>query len=143
MSNTPKTLDDIHAVLCEVLAAVRATKPAVPSGALPSLKPDADAPVPQPSAIIDDPGAVEIHFGKNTGKRIDDLTDRQLHWYSLEPEPRLKSDGTPFPPREQDVALRNACRQLWHDKKGTLGGAKKPAAAKSAPAPVDDENIPF
>jgi len=143
MSNTNKTLDDIHAALCEILAELR-KKPAAASSAQAPLKPMEPADIPQPSELVDDPGAVEIHFGKNSGKRIDDLTDRSLSWYCMEPEPRLKNDGTPFPPRDQDVKLRNACRQLWHDKKGTLVRAGGKPAAKAAPAAVDDDqNIPF
>lgn len=110
-----------------------------------------DAGVPQPTKLVDSPGDVVVHFGKNSGKPISELSERSLGWYAQDPEPRLDSAGKPFPPRDADVALRQACRQLWHLRKGTLAGVSEkiaaltsqPEAAKPAAATVDDENIPF
>jgi len=148
MSNTTtdKTLNDVVALLADILAELKA-KPAAPiwqgktQTAASSPTPTGD--VPQPTELVGDPGAVEIHFGKNTGKRIDDLSDNSLAWYAQD-QVRLKNDGTPFPPREQDTKLRNACRQLWHDKKGTLRDGKGQSAAAPKPAArLDDEAVPF
>ena len=140
---TDKILEDIR----DELVAIRlllAAKPAQASAPA-AQSSGADEPIPQPSELVAEPGAVEVHFGKNTGKRIDDLTERQLGWYAKEPEPRLDNSGKPFPPRAQDVALRNACRQLWHSRKGTLAGAPQPprAAPQAKQAQIDEENIPF
>jgi len=85
--------------------------------------------VPQPEKLVAAPGEVQVHFGKNAGKPIDELSERSLSWYAQDPEPRLDSSGKPFPPRDADVALRQACRQLWHLRKGTLKGVSDQIAA--------------
>ena len=95
--------------------------------------------LPLPTIEIVDAGSVLVHFGKNTGVPISQLTDKQLLWYGTERPASLKKDGTPFPPREADVQLLNACRTLWHQRKS---GA--PIALTSKPAATDDgESIPF
>ena len=95
--------------------------------------------LPLPTIEIVDAGSVLVHFGKNTGVPISQLTDKQLLWYGTERPAQLRKDGTPFPPREADVQLLNACRTLWHQRKS---GA--PIALVSQPAAADDgENVPF
>ena len=95
--------------------------------------------LPLPAIEIADAGSVQVHFGKNTGVPISQLTDKQLLWYGTEREPQLMKDGTPFPPRQADVHLLNACRTLWHQRKS---GA--PITLTSQPAATDDgESIPF
>ena len=95
--------------------------------------------LPLPTIEIVDAGSVLVHFGKNTGVPISQLTDKQLLWYGTERPAQLRKDGTPFPPREADVQLLNACRTLWHQRKS---GA--PITLTSQPAAADDgENIPF
>ena len=95
--------------------------------------------LPLPTIEIADAGSVQVHFGKNTGVPISQLTDKQLLWYGTERPAQLRKDGTPFPPREADVQLLNACRTLWHQRKS--GGA--PVTLVSQPAADDGENVPF
>ena len=95
--------------------------------------------LPLPAVEIVDAGSVQVHFGKNAGTPISSLTDKQLLWYGADRPAQLRKDGTPFPPREVDVQLLNACRTLWHQRKS---GA--PIALTSQPAATDDgESIPF
>ena len=95
--------------------------------------------LPLPSIAIADAGSVQVHFGKNAGTPISSLTDKQLLWYGADRPAQLRKDGTPFPPREADVQLLNACRTLWHQRKS---GA--PITLTSQPAATDDgENVPF
>ena len=93
--------------------------------------------LPLPTIEIVDAGSVLVHFGKNTGVPISQLTDKQLLWYGTERPAQLRKDGTPFPPREADVQLLNACRTLWQQRKS---GA--PIVLASQPAD-DGENVPF
>ena len=94
--------------------------------------------LPLPTIEIADAGSVQVHFGKNTGVPISQLTDKQLLWYGTERPAKLRKDGTPFPPREADVQLLDACRTLWHQRKS---GA--PIALVSQPAADDGEHEPF
>ena len=94
--------------------------------------------LPLPTIEIVDAGSVQVHFGKNTGVPISQLTDKQLLWYGTERPAQLMKDGTPFPPRQADVQLLNACRTLWHQRKS---GA--PITLTSQPAAADDENESF
>lgn len=95
--------------------------------------------LPLPAVEIADASSVQVHFGKNAGTPISSLSDKQLLWYGTERPAQLRKDGTPFPPREADVQLLNACRTLWHQRKS---GA--PITLTSQPAATDDgENVPF
>lgn len=116
-----------------------------------------DEPIPQPATIIANAGDVQIHFGKNQGKPLSSIGERSLSWYATEQPPRLDSSGKPYPPRPQEVILKNAARTLWHQLRGTLDTGRPtqqapaqpatppPAAAKptAAPSSADDENVPF
>jgi len=111
-----------------------------------------EGPPPQPTVLIDEPGDVQCHFGKNNGKPLSEMTERQLAFYASVKEPRLDSSGKAFPPRPQDVKLENAARQLWHRQKGSLT-AKEPernappprSAEPAKPASQEnlDEDVPF
>lgn len=72
--------------------------------------------LPLPEVWIENAGEVAVHFGKNAGTAISSLNDKQLLWYGAERAPSLKNDGTPFPPKDSDTLLKNACRTLWHDR---------------------------
>lgn len=107
--------------------------------------------IPQPTEVIADAGDVQIHFGKNNGVPLSQLNERSLSWYAQEQAPRLDSSGKPYPPRPQDVTLRNAARTLWHQNRGTLakGGAAAKSTAGAEELPIDssahvsDEEVPF
>jgi hypothetical protein len=101
-----------------------------------------------PTEIIADAGSVQVHFGKNKGVALSSLSERSVAWYAQEPEPRLGNNGKPFPPRPEDVLLRNAARTLIHQKRGTIPAVTEP---KAIPADsevttimsVNEEHVPF
>jgi hypothetical protein len=101
-----------------------------------------------PTEIIEDAGNVQVHFGKNKGVALSSLGDRSVAWYAQEPEPRIGNNGKPFPPRAEDILLRNAARTIIHQKRGTLPAVTAP---KAIPADHDvttimsvgDESVPF
>jgi len=143
------TLDLIHAELVRIREALEARPYAAgaPTHKAVATQPKTDE-VPMPSEIIANAGEVQVHFGKNKGVALSSLGDRSVAWYAQEPEPRLRNDGTPFPPRAEDVLLRNAARTIIHQKRGTL-----PAVSAPKPIPADsevttimsvgDESVPF
>lgn len=168
MSDTPAkpaTLDDILAELTAIrlILAARPTPAPVPIGA--SHQPTAarpatsstgaslgDVPIPQPSTIIANAGDVQIHFGKNNGKPLSEIGERSLSWYATDQAPRLDSSGKPYPPRPQEVILKNAARTLWHQLRGTLAtglpqgqapAPQPPRATTPAASSTDEENVPF
>ncbi len=107
-----------------------------------------DEEIPQPTEIVANAGDVQVHFGKNNGVALSKLGERSLSWYAQEQAPRLDSSGNPYPPRPQEITLRNAARTLWHQNRGTLGNvvATKPAPgefAESSSHPSDEEALPF
>jgi hypothetical protein len=93
------------------------------------------ADIQQPTEIVDNPGAVQVHFGKNKGRALADLGAKSVEWYAQEPEPRLRTDGSPFPPRAEDLLLRNAARTIVHQNRGTLAGGSAKLVLK------DDINV--
>ena len=139
------TLELIHAELVRIREALEARPYA--AGA-PAAKPASSFAktdeVPMPTEVIPNAGDVQVHFGKNKGVALSSLGDRSVAWYAQEPEPRLDSSGKPFPPRAEDVLLRNAARTIIHQKRGTLmNAAVQPPKASVTVASVDDENVPF
>ena len=133
------TLDLIHAELIRIREALEARPFATGAPAAKPAAPRSDE-VPMPTEIIADSGSVQVHFGKNKGVALSSLGERSVAWYAQEPEPRIGNNGKPFPPRPEDVLLRNAARTLIHQKRGTI----PMAAVSSAPAAsVDDESISF
>ncbi len=143
----------------EELAAIRellARAPAAPSHAPASSYSGGQSsasgqsePPRQPTALLPNPGAVLIPFGKNKDRPLSELSERSLEWYASEQPPKLKNDGTPFTPRPADIAFKNAARQLFHQQRGTLAGSLNPTERQtSTPAPsgagaASEENIPF
>jgi len=116
----------------ELILEIRAIRSALsdrikPAATAAAFKPAAakSADIPQPTEIVDNPGAVQVHFGKNKGRPLADLGAKSVEWYAQEPEPRLRTDGSPFPPRAEDLLLRNAARTIVHQNRGTLTGATK------------------
>ncbi len=150
-----KLLQDILAELTAIrllIAAQGQSAPAPARAASPAAQsstPAADGPPPQPSTLIEDPGSICVHFGKNNGVALGTLGERSLAFYASVKAPRLDSAGKAFPPRPQDVLLENAARQLWHQNKGTLQGqvaapVRTPPPARPAQKPLDlDEDVPF
>lgn len=161
----PATLDDILAELTAIRL-ILASRPTPPPQARTSSPAPAtsstganvgDEPIPQPGTIITNAGDVQIHFGKNSGKPLSEINERSLSWYAAEQPPRLGNNGKPFPPRQQDLTLKDAARTLWHTNRGTLATGLYMASAPPASAPKthaaptaasttardDEENVPF
>ena len=136
------TTEQHHELLIELRAIRAALEKPKPMLSLTTVTTATATPdtLPLPSIAIADAGSVQVHFGKNAGTPISSLTDKQLLWYGADRPAQLRKDGTPFPPREADVQLLNACRTVWHQRK--TGGA--PVTLVSQPATADDgENVPF
>jgi hypothetical protein len=59
---------------------------------------------------IDDWRGVQIHFGKNKGKQLRELSDKQLSWYQTKWDPTKDKDGNEHshPVSQQDALLRQA-----------------------------------
>ena len=134
-------LELIHAELIRIREALEARPFA--SGA-PVAKPAAprSEEVPLPSEVIANAGEVQVHFGKNKGVALSSLSERSVAWYAQEPEPRLGNNGKPFPPRPEDVLLRNAARTIIHQKRGTLPSAAVPQP-NTPVATIDDGDVSF
>ena len=143
------TLDLIHAELIRIREALEARPFA--TGA-PAAKPAPSFPksdeVPMPTEIIADAGSVQVHFGKNKGVALSSLSERSVAWYAQEPEPRIGNNGKPFPPRPEDVLLRNAARTLIHQKRGTIPAVTAPTkipadSEVTTIMSVNEEHVPF
>jgi len=134
-------LELIHAELIRIREALEARPYA--AGA-PAAKPAPTSTktdeVPLPTEVIANAGEVQVHFGKNKGVALSSLGDRSVAWYAQEPEPRIGNNGKPFPPRPEDVLLRNAARTLIHQKRGTLPSAAVPTATA---ANIDEGDVSF
>ena len=130
-------LELIHAELVRIREALEARPYATGAPAAKPAAPRSDE-VPMPAEIIDDAGNVQVHFGKNKGVALSTLSERSVAWYAQEAEPRIGNNGKPFPPRPEDVLLRNAARTLIHQKRGTLPSAAVPTAPS-----VNEEHVPF
>jgi hypothetical protein len=103
--------------------------------------------IPQPSELVQHPEHVCVHFGKNKDVPLGELSLRSVEWYAKEPEPKLDRNGKPFPPRDADLRLRNAARQMIHKARGTLAGNTTApiatAAVLAAQTLNGDEEVPF
>ena len=132
-------LELIHAELVRIREALEARPFA--AGA-PPAKPAAarSEEVPMPTEVIADAGNVQVHFGKNKGVALSSLSERSVAWYAQDAEPRLGNNGKPFPPRPEDVLLRNAARTIIHQKRGTLPSAAVPSAPV---ATIDEGDVSF
>jgi len=143
------TLELIHAELVRIREALEARPFAAgaPTHKAVATQAKTDE-VPMPSEIIANAGDVQVHFGKNKGVALSSLGDRSVAWYAQEPEPRLRNDGTPFPPRAEDVLLRNAARTIIHQKRGTIAAVtasapKETTATTTVMNDTDESSIPF
>lgn len=106
------------------------------------------AEIPQPATVVENPGDVQVHFGKNKGVALSALTANSLKFYASVKDVRLDSNGKPYPPRADNIALENAARTLHHRNLGTLAAeAGKPMKLESPPAQkagaAVDEDVPF
>ncbi len=135
------TTEQFNELLLEIRAirsALTQNKPAAPAAAFKS-GPTGPKDIPMPSEVIENAGDVAVHFGKNKGTPLGSLSAKSCEWYAQEPEPRLRNDGTPFPPRPEDVLLRNAARPIVPRNRGTL---PSPPGKLASAAPIS-EDVPF
>lgn len=84
-------------------------------------EPYSDQPIPQPERLIESPETLPIHFGKNKGRTLGQLSENSIAWYCAKWDMRPKDDGTFW---DNDIKLLNAARQLWHLRRGTLNTSK-------------------
>ena len=155
--STPVTLETLHDELVAIRALINAlaVKALAPAASRPSSSPSKPAEgeinLPQPTFLVDDPGAVEVHFGKNKDVALSQLSESSLSWYAAKWEPREKNTGGLWP---NDEGLLNAARQLWHMRQNTLKGGQvvhepatdqgqMPAPRSVAQQKPDDEEVPF
>jgi hypothetical protein len=132
-----------HQELLIELRAIRAaleTKPRAVATA-PSVASSTPLPtsLPAPEVWVDNAGDVTVHFGKNAGTPVSQLSDAQLRYYGADREQNLRKDGTPFPPREADVFLKNAARTIWYSRREPAPQGVEKAASK----PAETEEVPF
>ena len=132
-----------HAEILVELRAIRAllSRQSTPAAPAVASKPASTAPkdIPLPSEVIDNATDIAVHFGKNKGTPLGNLSPKSIEWYAQEPEPRLRNDGKPFPPRPEDLLLRNAARTIVHRGRGTL---PSPPIKLESSAPIS-EDVPF
>lgn len=100
------------------------------------------ADIPLPASPVANAEQVRVHFGKNSGTALGSLGAKSIEWYAKEPEPRLRNDGTPFPPRAEDVALREAARTLVHIRRGTIPNPGPVLSSDPVTTTMNDE-VPF
>jgi hypothetical protein len=135
------TTEQFTELLLEVRAIRTALTQGKPAASAVAFKPAPTGPkdIPLPSEIVENAGDIAVHFGKNKGTPLGSLSAKSVEWYAQEPEPRLRNDGTSFPPRPEDLLLRNAARTIVHRNRGTL--PSPPVKLESA-APIS-EDVPF
>ena len=98
--------------------------------------------IPMPTQIVPDAQHFQIHFGKNKGRELGTLSAKSLEWYASDKPPQLRNDGTPFPPRSQDIQLLNAARTLHH-RLGAAAAVSTVATLVMSSASNADDNMPF
>ena len=136
---TPEQHNELLVELRAIRAALE-TKPRAVATA-PSVSTSSASSLPPPDQVIEGAASVTVHFGKNKGVALSSLSERSVAWYAQEPEPRLGNNGKPFPPRPEDVLLRNAARTIIHKKRGTLPSAAVPSS--DPVATIDDGDVSF
>ena len=94
-------LEDLNASLATLTPPTPAQPPAqpVPTQSTPAPVPAPVQPTPSKAAAASvqsdavDFHQTQIHFGKNRGMTLADLTPQQLHWYEVEWMPKKESNG--------------------------------------------------
>ena len=138
---TTEQFDQIMTALRGIQTALDARQPAIPAQSRPIPAPGPVL-IPMPTQIVPDAQHFQIHFGKNKGRELGTLSAKSLEWYAADKPPQIRNDGTPFPPRSEDLQLLNAARTLHH----RLGAAAAPetvATLVMSSATNADDNLPF
>lgn len=124
-----------------IKASLDARQPAIPAQSRPIVAPGTVI-IPMPTQIIPDAAHFQIHFGKNKGRELGTLSAKSLEWYASDKPPQLRNDGTPFPPRSEDLQLLNAARTLHH-RLGAAAPVSTVATLLMNPTTDADDNLPF
>ncbi|MBE7156901.1 MAG: hypothetical protein INR62_00440 [Rhodospirillales bacterium] len=114
----------------------------------------AAAPVPTPAQTTPPPAAAsaaqseavdfrqtQIHFGKNRGMTLADLTPQQIHWYETEWLPKRETNGVSGDGDRTLIAGLKAYRQWREAEKATQQAppARRARGKRGSPAPVPAE----
>ena len=111
-----------RATVIDVSADPAPSTPAGPAAA------SAVAPVASSPAASQDFRLMPVHFGKNRGMTLADLTPQQLHWYEMEWMPKKEAQPTR---NEGDEALK--AYRVWREAEKET---ERQAQAKAEPAPA-------
>ncbi len=114
----------------EVLAAP-VSQPVVAAQSVPEI--EAGEPEPTPADAIEDFRETRIHFGKNRGLMLSELSPQQVHWYENDWMPKKEVNG---PTSIEDLALINALKaySAWRSGGRPTGSRltePKPAAPRA------------
>ena len=138
---TTEQFDQIIAALRGIQTALDARQPTIPAQSRP-IPAAGPVLIPIPTQIVPDAQHFQIHFGKNKGRELGTLSAKSLEWYASDKPPQLRNDGTPFPPRSEDIQLLNAARTLHH-RLGAAAPVSTVATLVMSPTTDADDNLPF
>ena len=138
---TTEQFDQLLAAINGIKSALDARQPAIPAQSRP-IAAAGTVIIPMPSQIVPDAQHFQIHFGKNKGRELGTLSAKSLEWYASDKPPQVRNDGTPFPPRSEDIQLLNAARTLHH-KLGAAAPVSTVATLVMNPTTDADDNLPF
>ena len=138
---TTEQFDQIMTALRGMQTALDARQPAIPAQSRPIPAPGPVL-IPMPTQIVPDAQHFQIHFGKNKGRELGTLSAKSLEWYAADKPPQIRNDGTPFPPRSEDIQLLNAARTL-HQRLGAAAAPETVATLVMSSATNADDNLPF
>ena len=107
----------------------------------------------QSGAGQSDPSTAEVPFGKNKGKKLGELSDRQVSFYAFTWAP---STSEQYPkPSQRDSAFHSAAKgeanrrglvpDTQQEPENAPAAKEQPPAARPTPPPQDniDEDVPF
>ena len=138
---TTEQFDRLMAAIDGIKTALEARQPTIPAQSRP-IPAAGPVLIPMPTQIVPDAQHFQIHFGKNKGRELGTLSAKSLEWYAADKPPQLRNDGTPFPPRSEDIQLLNAARTLHH-RLGAAAAADTVATLVMSSASNADDNLPF
>lgn len=138
---TTEQFNQLMAAIDGIKASLDARQPAIPAQ-IKAIAAPGPVLIPMPSQIVPDAQHFQIHFGKNKGRELGTLSAKSLEWYASDKPQQLRNDGTPFPPRSEDLQLLNAARTLHH-RLGAAAPVSTVATLVMNPTADADDNLPF
>ena len=95
--------------------------------------------IPKVEMSVESAGDTKIHFGKNEGTSIRELTEKQLLWYKNEWDPTSKGK---YPIKEQDQILKNSLNKYSEYLSGSNSTEKADEADEAEDeVPMFDERV--